>query len=54
MKASKFTDAQAAFVASRAPRAPVAEICRNAGISQTTYRPLRCGLLCFRAFIVIR
>ena len=38
MKASKFTDAQKAFVIKQCEQgAPVAEICRKAGISQTTY-----------------
>lgn len=38
MKASKFTDAQKAFVIKQGEEgAPVAEICRKAGISQATY-----------------
>ena len=38
MKASKFTDAQKAFVIKQGEEgAPVAEICRQAGISQATY-----------------
>jgi putative transposase len=38
MKASKFTDAQKAFVLKQgADGVPVAEICRRAGISQATY-----------------
>lgn len=38
MKASKFTDAQKAFILKqRADGVPVAEICRRAGISQATY-----------------
>lgn len=38
MKASKFTDAQKAFVIKQGEEgAPVAEICRRAGISQATY-----------------
>lgn len=38
MKASKFTDAQKAFVIRQGEEgAPVAEICRRAGISQATY-----------------
>lgn len=38
MKASKFTDAQKAFVIKQGEEgAPVAEVCRKAGISQTTY-----------------
>jgi putative transposase len=38
MKASKFTDAQKAFILKQgAEGMPVAEICRKAGISQATY-----------------
>ncbi len=38
MKASKFTDAQKAFVIKQDEEGtPVAEICRKAGISQATY-----------------
>jgi putative transposase len=38
MKASKFTDAQKAFIIRQGEEgAPVAEICRKAGISQATY-----------------
>jgi len=38
MKASKFTDAQKAFILKQgADGVPVAEICRLAGISQATY-----------------
>ncbi len=38
MKASKFTDAQKAFVVKQGEEGtPVAEICRKAGISQATY-----------------
>lgn len=38
MKASKFTDAQKAFVIKQGEEGtPVAEICREAGISQATY-----------------
>ena len=38
MKASKFTDAQKAFIISQGEDGtPVAEICRKAGISQATY-----------------
>ena len=38
MKASKFTDAQKAFILKQgAEGEPVAEICRRAGISQATY-----------------
>lgn len=38
MKASKFTDAQKAFVIKRGEEGtPVAEVCRKAGISQATY-----------------
>jgi hypothetical protein len=38
MKASKFSDAQKAFVLKHgADGIPVAEICRRAGISQATY-----------------
>ena len=38
MKASKFTDAQKAFVIKQGEEGtPVADICRKAGISQTTY-----------------
>jgi putative transposase len=38
VKASKFTDAQKAFVIKQGEEgAPVAEVCRKAGISQTTY-----------------
>ena len=38
MKASKFTDAQKAFIIKQGEEgATVAEICRKAGISQATY-----------------
>jgi putative transposase len=38
MKASKFSDAQKAFILKQgAEGVPVAEICRKAGISQATY-----------------
>lgn len=38
MKASKFTEAQKAFVLKQGEEGtPVAEICRKAGISQATY-----------------
>jgi putative transposase len=38
MKASKFTDAQKAFIIRQGDEgAPVVEICRKAGISQATY-----------------
>ena len=38
MKASKFSDAQKAFVLKQGDEGvPVAEICRKAGISQATY-----------------
>ncbi|MFK5058102.1 transposase, partial [Klebsiella pneumoniae] len=38
MKASKFTDAQKAFVIKQCEEGtPVAEVCRKAGISQATY-----------------
>jgi putative transposase len=38
MKASRFTDAQKAFILKQgADGVPVAEICRRAGISQATY-----------------
>lgn len=38
MKASKFTDAQKAFILKQgADVMPVADICRKAGISQATY-----------------
>ena len=38
MRASKFTDAQKAFVIKQGESGiPVAEICRKAGISQATY-----------------
>ncbi len=38
MKASKFTDAQKAFIVKEGEEGtPVAEICRKAGISQATY-----------------
>jgi len=38
MKASRFTDAQKAFVVKQGEEGkPVAEICRGAGISQATY-----------------
>ncbi|EIZ77273.1 putative insertion sequence transposase protein [Novosphingobium sp. Rr 2-17] len=38
MKASKFTDAQKAFVIKQGEEgSPVAEVCRKAGISQATY-----------------
>jgi len=38
VKASKFTDAQKAFVIKQGEEGtPVAEVCRKAGISQATY-----------------
>jgi putative transposase len=38
MKASKFSDAQKAFILKQGnDEVPVAEICRKAGISQATY-----------------
>ncbi len=38
MKASKFTDAQKAFVIKQGEEGtPVADVCRKAGISQATY-----------------
>ena len=38
MKASRFSDAQRAFILKQgADSVPVAEICRKAGISQATY-----------------
>lgn len=38
MKASKFSDAQKAFILKQgSDRMPVAETCRQAGISQATY-----------------
>lgn len=38
MKASKFTDAQKAFILKQGhDLVPVTEICRKAGISQATY-----------------
>jgi putative transposase len=38
MKASKFTDAQKAFILKQGEQGiPVSEICRKAGISQATY-----------------
>ena len=38
MKASKFTDAQKAFILKQGKEGiPVAEVCRKAGISQATY-----------------
>jgi putative transposase len=37
MKASRFSDAQKAFILKQGNDAPVAEICRKAGISQATY-----------------
>ena len=38
MKASRFSDAQKAFILKQATDGmPVAEICRKAGISQATY-----------------
>ena len=38
MKASKFSDAQKAFILKQGDDGvPVAEICRKAGISQATY-----------------
>ncbi len=38
MKASKFTDAQKAFIVKQGEEGtPVAEICRKSGISQATY-----------------
>jgi putative transposase len=38
MKASRFSDAQKAFILKQgADGVPIAEICRNAGITQATY-----------------
>lgn len=38
MKASRFTDAQKAFIISQGDGGkPIAEVCREAGISQATY-----------------
>jgi putative transposase len=37
MKASKFSDAQKAFILKQGSGVPVADICRKAGISQATY-----------------
>ena len=38
MKASKFTEAQIAFVLKQAEdKAPIAEVCRKAGISEATF-----------------
>ena len=38
MKASKFTDAQKAFILKQAEEGlPVGEVCRKAGISQATF-----------------
>lgn len=38
MKASKFTDAQKAFIIKQGEEGtPIAEVCRKAGISQATY-----------------
>jgi putative transposase len=37
MKASKFTDAQKAFVIKQGEKGAPVEVCRNAGISQATY-----------------
>lgn len=37
MKASKFTEAQKAFILKQGEGTAVAEICRKAGISQATY-----------------
>ncbi|MEM6973977.1 MAG: transposase, partial [Pseudomonadota bacterium] len=38
MKASKFTDAQKAFILKQADKGvPVGDICRKAGISQATF-----------------
>ena len=37
MKASKFTDAQKAFIIKQEEGTPVADICWKAGISQATY-----------------
>lgn len=40
MKASKFTEAQIAFVLKQAEDgSPVAEVCRKAGISEATFWP---------------
>lgn len=40
MKASKFTEAQIAFVLKQAEDgAPIAEVCRKAGISDATFYP---------------
>ena len=47
MKASKFTDAQKAFVFKQgADGHPVAEICRKAGISEATYFKMSANPLC--------
>ena len=44
MKASKFTEAQKAFILKQDEEGtPVAEICRKAGISQATYFSVMAG-----------
>jgi putative transposase len=52
MKASKFSDAQKAFIIKQGEDGtPVAEICRKAGISQATYfnwKKKYAGLACCR------
>ena len=53
MKASKFSDAQKAFILKQgADGVPVEEICRKAGISQATYfdLPLKFHPDAIRAF----
>jgi len=55
MKASKFSDAQKAFIIKQGEEGtPVAEICRKAGISQATYfnwKKKYAGLLTTRLII---
>lgn len=46
MRASKFTDAQKAFIIKQGESViPVAEICRKAGISQATYFNWKKGIV---------
>jgi putative transposase len=60
MKASKFTEAQKAFVLKQGEAGtPVAEICRKAGISQATYfnwknRSIARSYLLYRCSVICR
>ena len=55
MKASRFSDAQKAFILKQgADGIPVADICRKAGISQATYLATRAAAGCTHASAKVR